>query len=180
MISIAPTPNPNALRFLADVDFKTEGSSNYYVVTECGDNELAKKLFYIKGVDRVYIYQNAVTITKFHYIDWSELEPKIIASLEESLKTHDPNYQDKDPEKERREALSPELQKIEEILDRTVRSGLQADGGDVQAVSLEGNVLKIKYQGACGTCPSSATGTLAAIRAFLAEEYDSNIEVYIA
>lgn len=174
-----PTPNPNALKFISDKQFKNEGSSNYSVVTECGNNELAKKLFFIKGVDRVYIRENTVTVTKFHYIDWEEVEPKVISSLEESLKTHDPNYEDHDPEKERRESLPPELQKIETILDDYIRPALRNDGGDVQTVSLEGKVLKIKYQGACGNCPSSAGGTLNAIRAFLQDEYDPDIEVYI-
>ena len=40
---------------------------------------------------------------------------------------------------------------------------LQGDGGDLYVVDLEGNVLKVHYQGACGSCPSSTLGTLAGI-----------------
>ena len=69
---------------------------------------------------------------------------------------------------------------IEEILDRRIRPGLQGDGGDLACVSYENNVLIIKYQGACGTCPSSTTGTLEAIRSILQDEFDPQIEVYIA
>lgn len=178
MISTQPTPNPNALKFICDKPLKMDGYSDYTVVSECS-NDLSKKLFFIKGVDRVYITDNYVTITKFHHIGWEELEPKIIESLTENLKNHNPDYQDHDPEKDRRKGLSPELKKIEEILDNTVRPALQADGGDVQTVSLVGKVLKIKYQGACGTCPASTTGTLNAIRSFLQEEYDKELEVFI-
>jgi len=42
------------------------------------------------------------------------------------------------------------------------------------------NVLIVKYQGACGTCPSSTTGTLEAIRSILRDEFDPQIEVYLA
>ena len=47
-------------------------------------------------------------------------------------------------------------------------------------MSYEDHVLVVKYQGACGTCPSSATGTLEAIKGILRDEYDPEIEVYIA
>ena len=69
---------------------------------------------------------------------------------------------------------------IEEILDRRIRPGLQGDGGDLKVLSYNDNVLLVQYQGACGTCPSSTTGTLEAIRAILQDEYDPEIEVYIA
>ena len=38
------------------------------------------------------------------------------------------------------------------------------DGGDLHVVGLSGNDLSIHYQGACGSCPSSTSGTLAAIQ----------------
>ena len=40
-----------------------------------------------------------------------------------------------------------------------IRPVLQADGGDVEFVSLEGDVVKVKLTGACGGCPM-ATMTL--------------------
>jgi Fe-S cluster biogenesis protein NfuA len=48
-----------------------------------------------------------------------------------------------------------DLVKIQEVLDM-MRPYLQADGGDVELVDVtpEG-VVKVKLQGACGTCPSS-------------------------
>jgi Fe-S cluster biogenesis protein NfuA len=48
--------------------------------------------------------------------------------------------------------------KVKEILDR-VRPMLVADGGDVEFVGLEDNIVKVRLQGACGTCPM-ATMTL--------------------
>lgn len=37
-----------------------------------------------------------------------------------------------------------------------VRPYLLADGGDVEVVSVEGGVVALRLQGACGTCASSA------------------------
>ena len=40
-----------------------------------------------------------------------------------------------------------------------IRPVLQADGGDVEYVGIEGDVVKVKLTGACGGCPM-ATLTL--------------------
>ena len=36
-----------------------------------------------------------------------------------------------------------------------VRPQLQADGGDIQLVDVEDNVVKVKLEGACNSCPMS-------------------------
>jgi Fe-S cluster biogenesis protein NfuA len=45
-------------------------------------------------------------------------------------------------------------EKIEELLSK-IRPSLQADGGDIELVSVEDNVVKVRLKGACGTCPMS-------------------------
>lgn len=177
---IQPTPNPNALKFILNKPVKLEGNSTYRTPLDCGENKLAYELFKVRGVDQVHFFDNTVTITKFSYEDWDNIDQKVIDKLNEFYPAHNPDYHDPDPEKDRREALSPELQEIENILDKTIRPGLQGDGGDIQTVSYEDNILLIKYMGACGTCPSSTTGTLYAIKSILQEEYNPEIDVYIA
>lgn len=43
---------------------------------------------------------------------------------------------------------------IESVLDE-VRPYLIADGGNVALHEIDGNVVKLKLQGACGSCPSA-------------------------
>lgn len=45
-------------------------------------------------------------------------------------------------------------EKIEQALD-TIRPILKADGGNVELVAVEGNVVKVRLTGACGSCPMS-------------------------
>ncbi|XP_074309274.1 nifU-like protein 2, chloroplastic [Silene latifolia] len=45
---------------------------------------------------------------------------------------------------------------IETVLDE-VRPYLIADGGNVALHEIDGNIVKLKLQGACGSCPSSVT-----------------------
>ncbi|RYR13906.1 hypothetical protein Ahy_B04g070655 isoform D [Arachis hypogaea] len=44
---------------------------------------------------------------------------------------------------------------VEKVLDE-VRPGLMADGGNVALHEIDGLVVVLKLQGACGSCPSSA------------------------
>ncbi|BBD66033.1 hypothetical protein NIES4072_02880 [Nostoc commune NIES-4072] len=49
--------------------------------------------------------------------------------------------------------LTPE--NVETVLDE-MRPYLMSDGGNVELVELEGPIVKLRLQGACGSCPSSA------------------------
>ena len=44
--------------------------------------------------------------------------------------------------------------KVEAVLDK-IRPFLQADGGSVELVGVEGSVVKVRLMGACGSCPMS-------------------------
>ncbi|HEY9761234.1 MAG TPA: NifU family protein [Trichocoleus sp.] len=49
-------------------------------------------------------------------------------------------------------ALTPD--NVETVLDE-MRPYLMADGGNVELVEIDGPVVKLRLQGACGSCPSS-------------------------
>jgi len=44
---------------------------------------------------------------------------------------------------------------IRKVLDHDIRPYVQADGGDIELVSVEGNKVTVRLLGACTTCPSS-------------------------
>ncbi|MDO8880824.1 MAG: NifU family protein [Coriobacteriia bacterium] len=45
-------------------------------------------------------------------------------------------------------------ERVQEALDK-IRPALQADGGDVELVEIEGGVVRVKLVGACKGCPMS-------------------------
>ncbi|RTZ97124.1 MAG: NifU family protein [Deltaproteobacteria bacterium] len=45
-------------------------------------------------------------------------------------------------------------EKVEAALNE-IRPMLQADGGDVELVEVDGNIVKVRLQGACSGCPMS-------------------------
>ena len=179
-IHIQPTPNPNALKFILDIDVKAEGKTSFKNPKEAREIPMAAAMFDLRGVDQIHFFQNVVTVSKFTFEPWESLEPSIMTVIETMIDEHDPNFIDHDPEVERRKNLSGEMLEIEDILDKQIRPGLQGDGGDLKVLNYKENIMIIQYVGACGTCPSSSTGTLEAIRAILRDEFNPQIEVYIA
>jgi Fe-S cluster biogenesis protein NfuA len=51
-------------------------------------------------------------------------------------------------------ALALTTENVETVLDE-MRPYLMADGGNVELVEIEGPIVKLRLQGACGSCPSS-------------------------
>ena len=52
------------------------------------------------------------------------------------------------------ETMALTLEKVETVLDE-LRPFLMADGGNVEVVEIDGPIVKVRLQGACGSCPSS-------------------------
>ncbi|MGR3174645.1 MAG: NifU family protein [Candidatus Scalindua sp.] len=46
------------------------------------------------------------------------------------------------------------MARVEKSLD-SIRPALMADGGNVELVEIEDGIVKVRLQGACGTCPSA-------------------------
>ena len=58
---------------------------------------------------------------------------------------------------------------VENVLDE-LRPYLMSDGGNVELVEIEGPVVRLRLQGACGSCPSSAMTLRMGIERKLKEE----------
>ncbi|SVD59448.1 uncharacterized protein METZ01_LOCUS412302, partial [marine metagenome] len=69
------------------------------------------------------------------------------------------------------------LDAVEMVLNRSIRKNLAQDGGGVEVKGIDGNIVKILYQGACGSCPTSSTGTLQYIQTQLRQQLHQDLEV---
>lgn len=175
LIRTMPTPNPSALKFVTNLPFKREGKATFHVAAEAESLPLVRDLFGIDGVRQVHLFQNTLSVTHSGELDNDDLSEKVTSVIRTRMAIHDadfvaPDEVAKSLKKKAPEHSDPILQQIEEVLDRTIRPGLQADGGDIDVLSFENNELRIVYQGACGGCPSSMMGTLDAIQGILRQE----------
>lgn len=175
LIRTLPTPNPFALKFVTNVSLKDEGKATFNSPVECSELPLPRDLFAIPGVKQVHLFQNTLTVTHSGELENTELGEHVTAVVRSRYDVHDPKFGPPPPAVKAHAAEhDPNSPRgvVEEILDRTIRPGLQADGGDVEVISFDGNELRILFQGACGGCPSAMAGTLDAIQGILRQELD--------
>ncbi len=165
---IEPTPNPNAMKFVLKEPLTWGISRSYDNAEAAKDDKLAAALFDIEHVTNVFYVDHWITVTQDGQGDWKELMRRIAEPIREAPAAdadsakYAAQAEGMDLEK-LSEADKDRLEKINGILDEQIRPYLQGDGGDLYVVGLEGNKLTVHYQGACGSCPSSISGTLAGI-----------------
>lgn len=174
---IERTPNPDAMRFVLGEPLTNGVTKSFENAGEAKDDELASALFAIDNVINVYYVDRYITITQDGKAVWSELLRKLAPPIREA--TPQTNIIEDDEvhaTKEVQESDDPRLIQINQMLDEQVRPYLLADGGGLKILGLEGNRLKVHYQGACGTCPTATSGTLYAIESMV-RRIDPEIQV---
>lgn len=178
LIRMLTTPNPYALKFVLNLPLKNKGRATFYSKEDCLNLPLFHSLFDIPGIKQIFVFQNQMTLTHDGSLNEEEIEKQVTAIVGTRITVHNPDFTtiDETPAStissspSSKKEKSPEVLKVEQILDRTVRPGLQADGGDLEVLSVEKNEVRISYQGACGGCPSAMMGTLEAIENILRQE----------
>ena len=69
------------------------------------------------------------------------------------------------------------IEKVQAVLDQ-VRPMLQRDGGDVELVEVTADgIVKVKLQGACGSCPMSTMTLKMGIEQAIKEQISEIVEV---
>ena len=58
-----------------------------------------------------------------------------------------------------------------------LRIHLQADGGDLEIIGIDGKVVQLRLQGACGCCPHATMTIKNGLERILREEIDPEIEI---
>lgn len=175
---IEETPNPNAVKFILREPVNSGVARSFSSIEEAVSDPLAQSIFSVGHVASVFYMDRMITVEKDDEIEWDDLLPNLAVPIRaaESVATSAAAA-----------AVGgslaavagddPRLLRINEILDERVRPALMGDGGYLEVLGLIDHTLSIRYQGACGSCPSSLTGTLMAIEGMLKDEVDPELEV---
>lgn len=67
-------------------------------------------------------------------------------------------------------------EKVKSVLDE-IRPMLQADGGDLTYIGMEGNKVQLKLQGACGCCPGARITLKMGVERALKQKVSSELVV---
>ncbi|HEV2836278.1 MAG TPA: NifU family protein [Pyrinomonadaceae bacterium] len=177
---IEETPNPNAVKFILREPVSNGVAKQYGSADQADNDPLAKSLFDVGHVVSVFYMDRMITIEKDDEGDWDELLPALAVPIRGAEAVNVSAAAVGAAVGGSIAAVTsddPRLLRINEILDEKVRPALMGDGGYLEVLGLNEHTLSIRYQGACGSCPSSLTGTLMAIEGMLKQEVDPELEV---
>jgi Fe-S cluster biogenesis protein NfuA len=182
---IQETPNPNAVKFILKEPVSSGTSHSFDAPEKAANDALARSLFEVGDVASVFYMDRMITVEKIDEADWDEILPALAVPIRaaEAVAGGAPKTAAAAVGGAIGAAVNgdnPVIAQINELLDERIRPFLASDGGWLEILDLEDKTLKIRYQGACGSCPSSLTGTLMAIENMIKEEIDPDIEVVAA
>ena len=146
----------------------------------------AHNMFALDIVDMVYLRENFVSVTLTSADLWVVFKDKIKNIIEADLEKYTEGdnevsasiLDDFDMDKYPQLSDDEKVIIVEAVLDSSVRPALANDGGGLEVIEVDGHIVRIRYQGACGGCPSSTGGTLRVIENHLRSQLDPEIKVH--
>ena len=176
---IQETPNPNAVKFILKEAVSYGTSHSFKSAESAKEDALAKSLFEIGSVVSVFYMDKMITVEKTDESDWDEILPTLAVPIRAAESVAIAKSAAAAVGGAIAAAVSddPKITEINALLDERIRPFLASDGGWLEVLELQDKTLKIRYEGACGSCPSSLTGTLMAIENMIKDEIDPEIEV---
>jgi Fe-S cluster biogenesis protein NfuA len=154
------TPNPDALKFLPNLDIAKDSPVHFGTREEASNKSgLAFELFGIEGVRAVFLGSDFITITKNSDLSWQILKPQILLTITDYLESALPvfyNVQSKEKDKVDSLLLSEIEKQIIDIIETRVRPSVAMDGGDIIYRGFENGIVKLELYGSCAGCPSSS------------------------
>ncbi|MGB5418890.1 NifU family protein [Algibacter sp.] len=159
------TPNPSVMKFVANKKI-VAALFEFTSIDEAKLSPLATELFHFPFVQRVFLDENYVSITKYDMAEWEDITiqlrefikdyiekgkdvvlPEAIETLKKSTKQIDSHF----------ETLDDVSKEIVNILEEYVKPAVASDGGNIQFISYDSDLknVSVLLQGACSGCPSS-------------------------
>lgn len=158
-IQTEPTPNPATLKFIPGMDVLPDETADFPDPDSAGRSPLARRLFEIEGVSRVFFGNDFITVTKSDH-EWHHLKPAVLGVIMEhftaGLPVVDNGGLTPDQPAQQYDAQDQEIvDQIVELIDTRVRPAVAMDGGDIVFRGFDEGVVYLHMQGACAGCPSS-------------------------
>lgn len=165
-IQTEATPNPRTLKFLPGRDVLGQGSREFASEEAAASSPLARALFSVDGVERVYLGGDFVTVTKADAIEWPHLKPHVLATIMDHFTSGRPVLAEGAPAASDDDGAADIVyegeaadivKELKELIEARVRPAVARDGGDITFHSWdhEQGVVRLNMRGSCAGCPSS-------------------------
>jgi NFU1 iron-sulfur cluster scaffold homolog, mitochondrial len=177
------TPNPSAIKFVANrLLLVTGASAEYTSAEETADAPMARELFRFPFVSRLFFSSNYISITKSDLVEWEEIRDElrvfitnylnsgkpVITKLPSREVPKDSTFRENITVNTHHAAPTSEAEnKIIEVLEQYVRPAVEQDGGLITFKALNDGVVTVQMRGSCSGCPSSTMTLKAGIEALL-------------
>jgi Fe-S cluster biogenesis protein NfuA len=178
-IQTEQTPNPLTLKFLPGEVVTGEGTREFKTLDEAEQSPLARALFDVEGVARVFFGPDFITVTRHAGdLEWRQLKAPILAAIMEfftsgkdlydegegingSSAGHDDHVYEGD--------TAQVVAEIKDLLDTRIRPAVAQDGGDILFNRFDptSGVVYLHMRGSCSGCPSSAATLKAGVENLL-------------
>ena len=165
IIQTEPTPNPNALKFLPNVEVRGNKTPLFYKKDPQNNPEadapVAYALFKIDGVQDVFFGSDFITVGKNDTVDWESIR----SDIKETIIYHGDGPFVIEAVKPACDEINSDAgtdkitKKVKQLLDERVRPAVAMDGGDIIFHDFKDGTVYLEMYGACSGCPSS-TATL--------------------
>jgi len=162
---IQETPNPNAVKFILREPVTSGVARQFGSSDQAQADGLAKSLFEIGDVASVFYMDKMLTVEKTDEAEWDEILPDLAVPIRAAEPAVRSNGNGTKPAAAAvggaiaaAASDDPRLGEINALLDERIRPYLAGDGGWLEVLELADNQLSIRYEGACGSCPSSLSG----------------------
>ena len=164
-IQTEATPNPEVLKFLPGREVLGSGAREFRDAEDAAASPLAKALFDLDGVEKVYFGPDFLTVGKDVHHEWPHLKAPVLAAIMDHFTSGRPVLTEAAESGHDETVYDEETQQIvteiKELLDSRIRPAVAQDGGDIVFSRFEPDtgVVWLNMRGACSGCPSS-TATL--------------------
>ena len=175
-IYLESNPNPNSLKFVANVMLIAPGENyDFPDALSARQAPLAQALFQFPFVSRVFYMSNFITVTKIEAVAWADVQDELKDFIREYIESGKPlftevygenNKPDSTVDEEDQKETEMDI-KIRGLLDEYIKPAVEQDGGAIQFQSYNDGIVKVQLQGSCSGCPSSMVTLKAGIENLL-------------
>ena len=170
-IQTEDTPNPDTLKFLPGQSVSLDTPRDFATPEEAEPSYLARELFRVEGVIRVFAGQDFISVTKAEGVDWPHIKPAVLGAIMDCLESGKALFADTDDDGHA--AYEGEaagiVKEIKDVIDTRVRPAVARDGGDIlfHSYVADSGLVRLRMRGACSGCPSSTMTLKAGIENLL-------------
>jgi len=180
------TPNPGTIKYVSDkVIAELPGEFEFDNMDEAkGISPLAEELFALPFVDKVFIANNFVTITKTDNVDWDFINMELREFIRNYLNQGKPVVAKAQEARISKTKIdisqfseSEKDEQIKALLDEYVAPAVESDGGAINYIAYKEGIVYVEMKGSCNGCPSSEATLKGGIESLLKNHMEGIKEV---